>query len=127
MHQSLTIHALELPKAQSRSARPPLNRFARLSFEHALRLYREQLPLREVRDVALQIATWFVGSFVRFLSAESPGLMAIADLGEFKFSAIESFRGILHRTVKASLRSDPQPIPHWAAARVVEVWNVPTL
>jgi hypothetical protein len=53
--------------------------------------------------------------------------MAIADLGEFKFSAIESFRGILHRTVKASLKSDPQPIPHWAAARVVEVWNVPTL
>jgi hypothetical protein len=41
--------------------------------------------------------------------------MGIKDLGEFKFSAIERFRGILHATVKASIRSDP-PIPDWAAA-----------
>jgi hypothetical protein len=49
--------------------------------------------------------------------------MGIKDLGEFKFSAIESFRGILHATVKGSLRTNP-PIPPWAASRVVEGWNV---
>jgi hypothetical protein len=35
-------------------------------------------------------------------------------------------RGILHTTVKASIRSDP-PIPDWAATRVIEAWNVPNL
>jgi hypothetical protein len=49
--------------------------------------------------------------------------MSIKDLGEFKFSAIERFRGILHATVKASTRSDP-PIPDWAAAQVIEGWNI---
>jgi hypothetical protein len=38
-------------------------------------------------------------------SVPSPDLMAIADLGEFKFSAIESFSGILHTTVESSIRS----------------------
>jgi hypothetical protein len=51
--------------------------------------------------------------------------MAITDLGEFKFSAIEGFRGTLHRTVKGSLKTNP--IPAWAQAQVVEGWNVPTL
>jgi hypothetical protein len=37
--------------------------------------------------------------------------------------AIERFRGILHATVKASLRADP-PIPDWAAAKVREAWNI---
>jgi hypothetical protein len=50
--------------------------------------------------------------------------MSIKDLGEFKFSAIEQFRSILHATVKGSIRTDP-PIPPWAAAQVVEAWNVP--
>jgi hypothetical protein len=45
-------------------------------------------------------------AFGQFLSAESPGLMGSEDLGEFKFSAIERFRGILHAAVKASLRTD---------------------
>jgi hypothetical protein len=76
-----------------------------------------------VSDVALQIGSWFAGSFTQFLSAESPGLMGIKDLGEFKFSAIERFRGILHATVKSSLRTTP-PMPKWAAAKVIEAWNV---
>jgi hypothetical protein len=63
-------------------------------------------------------------SFEQFLSAESPGLMAIMNLGEFKFSAIESFRGILHREVKTALRANPA-IPDWAASSLVEAWNVP--
>ena len=78
---------------------------------------------RNIRNTCRHLRT----AFEQFLSSESPGLMAIADLGEFKFSAIERFRGILHATVKASLRTDPQSIPDWAAARVVEAWNVPTL
>ena len=51
--------------------------------------------------------------------------MTKTDLGEFKFSAIEGFRGILHRMVKGSLKANP--IPAWAAAKVIEAWNVPTL
>jgi hypothetical protein len=52
--------------------------------------------------------------------------MGIKDWANSKFSAIERFRGILHATVKASIRSDP-PIPDWAAAQVIEGWNVPIL
>jgi hypothetical protein len=96
-----------------------------LAVETERRKVDEQLPLREVSDVALQISTWFAGSFAQFLRAESPALMAKTDLGEFKYSAIESFRGILHREVKGSLKTTP--IPAWAAAKVIEAWNVPTL
>jgi hypothetical protein len=55
--------------------------------------------------------------------------MAITDLGEFKFAAIESFRrhsARNHATVKASLRTNT-PIPSWAATQVIAAWNVPTL
>jgi hypothetical protein len=95
-----------------------------LSIETERRNAEEQVPMREVESVAAQISTWLRLSFERFLSAESPGLMSIKDLGEFKFSAIERFRGILHATVKASIRSDPL-ILDWAAAKVIEAWNVP--
>jgi hypothetical protein len=44
--------------------------------------------------------------------------MAITDLGEFKFSAIERFRGILHRTVKTALRTNPTVLPFWAIDRL---------
>jgi hypothetical protein len=47
--------------------------------------------------------------------------MTIADLGEFKFLAIQSFRGTLHRTVNKT-----SPMPDWTAAKVVEAWNVST-
>jgi hypothetical protein len=93
-----------------------------LAVETERRKSDEQLPMRQVSDVALQIATCFAGSFAQFLSIESPALMTKTDLGEFKFSAIERFRGILHATVKTSIRSDP-PIPDW----VIEACNVPTL
>jgi hypothetical protein len=96
-----------------------------LAVETERRKADEQLPMRQVSDVARQIATWFAGSFTQFLSTESSGLMTKTDLGEFKFSAIESFREILHRTVKGSLKTNP--IPAWAAAKVIEAWNVPTL
>jgi hypothetical protein len=95
-----------------------------LAVETERRKADEQLPIWQVEDVSLQIAIWLRRAFEQFLSAESPSLMAITDLGEFKFLAIEQFRGILHATVKVSLRTNP-PIPPWAAAKVVEAWNVP--
>jgi hypothetical protein len=96
-----------------------------LAVETERRTALEQIPMRQIEDISLQIATWLRLSFERFLNAESPGLMGIKDLGEFKFSAIERFKGLLHATVKASLKTDP--IPDWAAVKVIEAWNVPTL
>jgi hypothetical protein len=52
--------------------------------------------------------------------------MSIKDLGEFKFSAIERFRGILHQTVKRSIGSNSR-IPPWAESKVIEAWNVPNV
>jgi hypothetical protein len=94
-----------------------------LAVESERRNALEQIPMRQIEDISLQIATWLRMAFEQFLGSESRSLMGIKDLGEFKFSAIERFRGILHATVKTSIRSDP-PIPDWAAARVVEAWNV---
>jgi hypothetical protein len=96
-----------------------------LAVETERRTALEQIPMRQIEDISLQIATWLRLSFERFLNAESRGLMGIKDLGEFKFSAIERFKGLLHATVKASLKTDP--IPDWAAVKVIEAWNVPTL
>jgi hypothetical protein len=97
-----------------------------LAVETERRNALEQIPMRQIEDVSLQIATWLRLSFERFLNAESPGLMGIKDLGEFKFAAIEAFRGILHRTVKAAIGNNSL-IPPWAESRVIEAWNVPTL
>jgi hypothetical protein len=97
-----------------------------LAVETERRTALEQIPMRQVEDISLQIATWLRLSFERFLNAESPGLMGIKDLGEFKAYAIERFRGILHRTVKAAIGNN-SPIPPWAESRVVEAWNVPSL
>jgi hypothetical protein len=65
--------------------------------------------MQRVSAAAIEISTWLRLSFERFLNAESPGLMGIKDLGEFKFSAIERFKGLLHSTVKARLKTDPIP------------------
>lgn len=59
--------------------------------------------MRQVQDVALQISTCCDCRSNNSLVPNPPGLMATSDLGEFKFLAIERFRGILHRTVKASI------------------------
>jgi hypothetical protein len=94
-----------------------------LAVETERRTALEQIPMRQIEDISLQIATWLRLAFERFLNAESPGLMGIKDLGEFKFTAIERFRGILHRTVKTALSTNA--IPAWAQAQVIEAWNVP--
>jgi hypothetical protein len=82
-----------------------------------------QVPKWQVEGVSQQIGAWLRTAFEQFLSSESPDLMGIKDLGEFKFFAIERFRGILHTVVKSSIKTD-SPIPPWAEARVIEAWNV---
>jgi hypothetical protein len=94
-----------------------------LAVETERRKADDQVPMWLVKDTSLQIATWLRTAFEQFLSSESSGLMAIADLGEFKSLAIERFRGILHKEVKASLKTDP-PIPGWAETQIREAWNI---
>ena len=97
-----------------------------LAVETERRTALEQIPLRQIEDIARQISEWLRVSFERFLSSESAGLMAIKDLGEFKFYAIERFKGILYMAVKTGLKTN-SPIPPWAAAQVIEAWNVSIL
>jgi len=52
--------------------------------------------------------------------------MGIRDVGEWKHYAFERFRSILHLTVRNALKTN-SPIPGWAASKVVESWNIPTL
>ena len=85
-----------------------------LAAETERRTALEQIPLRQIEDIAAQISTWLRTAFEQFLGAESPSLMAMTDLGEFKFLAIERFRGILHTVVKSSLKTN-SPIPSWAS------------
>jgi hypothetical protein len=85
----------------------------------------EQVPKMLVENAARQISEWLRLGFTQFLSSESERLMGINDLGEFKAHCIDRFKGLLHTTVKASLKTNP--IPNWAAEKVVEAWNVPTL
>jgi hypothetical protein len=94
-----------------------------LAVEVERRKFDEQVPVLLVEQISTQISEWLRTAFTQFLSAESPGLMSIKDLGEFKFFAIEKFRGILNRTVKASIGNN-SPIPPWASAQVIEAWNV---
>ena len=84
----------------------------------------ETVSKQLVESVSTQISEWLRLAFNQFLIAESESLMDLNDLGEFKAHAIDHFRGILHATVKARLKTDPQ-IPPWAAAQVIEAWNVP--
>jgi hypothetical protein len=96
-----------------------------LAVETERRTALEQIPMRQVSAVAIEISTLLRLSFEQFLGSESPGLMATTELGEFKFLAIERFRGILHTVVKSSLKTN-SPIPSWASAPVIEAWNVPS-
>jgi hypothetical protein len=86
----------------------------------------EQIPLRQVSAVAIEISTLLRLSFEQFLNFESSGLMAIADLGEFKFLAIEGFATSCTKKVKASIGNN-SPLSSWAQPQVIEGWNVPTL
>jgi hypothetical protein len=49
--------------------------------------------------------------------------MEIDSLGKFKAYAIDRFKSNLHTVVKTSLKTD-SPMPEWAAAKVIEAWNI---
>jgi hypothetical protein len=83
------------------------------------------VPKFLVEQISTQTSECLRIAFVQLLSSESPGLMVITSLGEFKFSAIERFKNLLHRT-KAAIGNNSL-IPTWAESRVIEAWNVPTL
>jgi hypothetical protein len=74
-------------------------------------------------DVALYISDWLRIAFVQFRSSESRSLMGIRDVGQWKYYAMERFKGILDLTVINSLKTR-SPIPDWAAEKVRESWNV---
>jgi hypothetical protein len=86
----------------------------------------EQIPMRQVAAVAIEISTCCDYRSSNSLVPNPPGLMATTDLGAFKYLAIERFRGILQRMVKASIGNN-SPLPSWAQAQVIEGWNVPIL
>jgi hypothetical protein len=96
-----------------------------LAVETERRNAEEQVPKKQAEAISLHIAEWLRIAFAQFLSSESRSLMGIKDLGEFKLYAVERFKGILHMAVKTSLQTN-SPIPPWAAAQVIEAWNVPT-
>ena len=49
--------------------------------------------------------------------------MGIKDVGQFKNHAVQTFKSILHLTVRNNLATR-SPIPDWAAEKVKESWNV---
>jgi hypothetical protein len=91
--------------------------------ELARRDAEEQVPKKLACDVALAISDWLRISFMVWLSSESRMLMGFEDVGSFKAHAMETFKSILHMTVKSSLKTQ-SPIPDWAASKIKESWNV---
>jgi hypothetical protein len=86
----------------------------------------ELIPQKQVEAAALHVAEWLRIAFAQFLSSESRSLMGIKDPAEFRLYAIDRFRGMVHAAVKTSLKTN-SPVPNWAAARVFQVWDTPTL
>jgi hypothetical protein len=93
------------------------------SIEISRRSLEEQVPKKLASDVAFAISDWLRVSFMIFLSSEGMALMAIRNFATWKHYALQRFVGILHMTVRNSLRTN-SPIPDWAATKVRESWNV---
>jgi hypothetical protein len=62
------------------------------------------------RGNQLAYREWLRIAFAQFLSSESRSLMGIRDLAEFKWYAINRFRGIVYAVVKISRKTN-SPIP----------------
>ena len=50
--------------------------------------------------------------------------MGIHDVGEWKFYAMDRFKGILDLALKNSLKTR-SPVPDWAKERIETAWNIP--
>ena len=68
------------------------------------------MPKKQVEAISLHIAEWLRIAFAQFVSSESRSLMGIRDLVEFKWYAINRFRGIVYAVVKISRKTN-SPIP----------------
>jgi hypothetical protein len=81
-----------------------------LAVEIERRNAEDQVPKKQAEAISLYIADWLRIAFAQFLSSETRSLMGIKDQGEFRFYAIDRFKGILHAAVKTSLKTN-SPIP----------------
>jgi hypothetical protein len=75
----------------------------------------------------LKISIWLRVAFDWFLSSESRSLMSIKDLGEFKYSAVESFRSVPAPNGQGIDRKQLTVSVMGRRRRLIEGWNVPTL
>jgi hypothetical protein len=96
-----------------------------LAVETARREAETQVPLRVAQEAQTAAAEWLRIAFMQFLSSEGQALMGIRDFGEWKYYAIERFRGILNLTVANADRTN-SAIPDWAKSRIKTSWNVET-
>jgi hypothetical protein len=94
-----------------------------LSIELGRRDLEEMVPKRVACDIIVAVSDWLRISFMIFLSSEGMALQGIHDFGAWKHYALQRFVGILHMTVRNSLKTN-SPIPDWAATKVRESWNV---
>src|SRR6516164_3421241 len=94
-----------------------------LAVETARREAETQVPLRVAQEAQTAAAEWLRIAFMQFLSSEGTALMGIRDFGEWKYYAIERFRGILNLTVANADRTN-SAIPDWAKSRIKTAWNV---
>ena len=81
------------------------------------------MPKKQVESVSLYLAEWLRIAFALFLSSESRSLMGIKDPAEFRFYAIDRFRGIIFAAVKTSRKTN-SPIPAWSEAMVIEALDI---
>jgi hypothetical protein len=95
-----------------------------LAVEVARRQEETQIPLKVALDAIVFAAEWMRIAFMQFLSSEGKALMGIKDFGQWKFYAVERFKGILDLTVKNADKTR-SAIPAWAKERIKEAWNVP--
>jgi hypothetical protein len=65
-----------------------------LAVETERRTALEQIPMRQIEAIAVQISTWLRTAFEQLVGSESPSLMGINDLGEFKAYSVERFKGM---------------------------------
>ena len=94
-----------------------------LAVETARREAETQVPLRVAQAAQTAAAEWLRIAFIQFLSSEGKALIGIKDFGQWKFYAVERFKGILDLVVKNADKTD-SAIPDWAKERIKTAVNV---
>jgi hypothetical protein len=99
-------------------------RWLDLAVELARRSEEAQISLRQAEEAMTAAAERMRIAFTQFLSSEGQALMGIRDFGEWKYYAIERFRGVLNLTVKNAAKTN-SALPDWAKERIETAWNIP--